>query len=98
MAKIEALRNRVVIKKDTPDEKTQGGIIIPDEAKDKPITGTVLSVGPGKVLENGLRQPMEVAVGDRVLFNKYSGINPVIDGEEVFVVPIQEVLATLVYE
>jgi chaperonin GroES len=76
-------------------ETAKGGIIIPDTAKEKPMQGKVLAVGNGRVLENGKKLPLDVKVGDRILFGKYSGTEIKIDGEEVLVVREDEVLAVM---
>jgi len=80
--KIRPLGDRIVVKRTQHEEKTKGGIIIPDSAKEKPIEGLVIAVGAGKVLKNGKVHPVDVKVGDRVLFGKYSGTEVKIDGEE----------------
>ena len=71
--KIRPLQDRVIVKRVKEEEKTKGGIIIPDTAKEKPIEGEVVAVGNGKVLEDGKVRPLDVKAGDRVLFGKYSG-------------------------
>ena len=80
--KIRPLSDRVVIKRLEGEEKTTGGIVIPDTAKEKPVRGTVVAVGNGKVLENGSARRLDVAPGDTVLFTKYSGTEVEIDGEK----------------
>ena len=80
--KIRPLSDRVVIKRVEEEEQTSGGILIPDTAKEKPVRGTVVAVGSGKVLENGSARPLDVAPGDTILFTKYSGTEVVIDGEK----------------
>jgi chaperonin GroES len=77
--KIRPLQDRIIVKRIEEEEKTKGGIIIPDSAKEKPMEGEVISVGSGKVLENGTKQVPEVKAGDRVLFGKYSGTEVKID-------------------
>jgi len=79
--KIRPLHDRVLVKRLEEEEKTKGGIIIPDTAKEKPIEGEVIAVGNGKLLENGEIKPLEVKVGDKVLFGKYAGTEITIDGE-----------------
>jgi len=71
--KIRPLHDRVIVKRMEGEEKTKGGIIIPDTAKEKPVEGKVIAVGSGKVLENGKKVPLQVKAGDRILFGKYSG-------------------------
>jgi chaperonin GroES len=80
--KIRPLQDRVIVKRIEEEEKTKGGIIIPDTAKEKPSEGKVIAVGPGKVTDDGKKIPMDVKVGDRVLFGKYSGMEIKIEGEE----------------
>ncbi len=82
MANIRPLQDRVIIKRVQEEEKTKGGIIIPDTAKEKPIEGEVVAVGNGKVQDDGSVRKLDVKVGDRVLFGKYSGTEVKIDGEE----------------
>lgn len=94
MIHLQGIRDRVVIKKDTPKETTAGGIIIPDACREKPITGTVLSVGPGEISASGYRLPMQCRVGDKAVFHKYSGMNVMVDGEEFYIIRENEVLAT----
>lgn len=80
--KIRPLNDRVLISRIEEEQKTAGGIIIPDTAKEKPQEGTVIAVGPGKIGEDGKRIPMEIKEGDRVLFSKYAGTEIKIDGVE----------------
>jgi chaperonin GroES len=75
------------------EEKTKGGIIIPDTAKEKPVEGKVIAVGSGKVLENGKKAPLQVKEGDRVLFGKYSGTEVKIDGEEHLIMREDDIIA-----
>lgn len=82
---IKPLGDRVLIKQIASEEVTKGGIVLPDTAKEKPQEGEVLAVGPGKLLDNGQRAPMEVKVGDKVLFAKYSGSEIKQDGEEYMI-------------
>ena len=82
---IKPLGDRVVIKQIDSEEVTKGGIVLPDTAKEKPQEGEILAVGPGKMLDNGERAPMEVAVGDRVLFAKYAGTEVKQGGEEFMI-------------
>ena len=80
--KFKPLRDKVLVKRLSEDEKTKGGIIIPDTAKEKPMQGTVVSVGVGKKTDDGKRIPMSLKQGDRVLFGKYAGTEIKLDGEE----------------
>ena len=90
---IKPLADRVVVKPIEEEEKKQGGIIIPDTAKEKPQKGEVVAVGPGKVDDNGKRIPMEVKVGDKVLFGKYAGTEVEIDGEDYLIMRESDILA-----
>ena len=91
--KFRPLHDRVVVRRVDSEEKTAGGIIIPDTAKEKPIEGKVIAVGNGKVLEDGKTIPLEVKAGDRVLFGKYSGTEIKLEGEEHLILREEEVLA-----
>jgi chaperonin GroES len=91
--KIRPLHDRIVIKRLEGEQKTKGGIIIPDTAKEKPIEGRVVAVGNGKLLKDGKLRPLEVKVGDVVLFGKYSGTEVKIDGEEHVLIREDDVLA-----
>lgn len=82
---IKPLGDRVVVKALAQEEKTKSGIVLPDTAKEKPQQGEVVAVGPGKMLENGQRVPLEVKVGDKVIYSKYAGTEIKIDGEEVLI-------------
>jgi chaperonin GroES len=93
---IRPLYDRIVVKRlDTQDEKTAGGLIIPDSAKEKPQEGQVVAVGKGKRLEDGKLVPLDVQVGDRILFGKYSGSEIKIDGQELMIMREDEVLGVL---
>jgi chaperonin GroES len=93
--KVKPLQDRLVVKRIEEDEKTKGGIIIPDAAKEKPQEGRVIAVGDGKVLESGTRAPVSVKAGDKVLFGKYSGTEIKIDGEEHLILREDDVLAII---
>ena len=95
MANIRPLQDRVILKRVKEEEKTKGGIIIPDTAKEKPIEGEVVAVGSGKTLEDGTVRKLDVKVGDRVLFGKYSGTEVKIDGEEHLIMREDDLLAVL---
>jgi chaperonin GroES len=92
---IRPLQDRVILKRVKEEEKTKGGIIIPDTAKEKPIEGEVVAVGSGKVNDDGSVQKLAVKVGDRVLFGKYSGTEVKLDGEERLIVREDDILAVL---
>ena len=91
--KIRPLHDRVIVKRMEGEEKTKGGIIIPDTAKEKPVEGKVIAVGSGKVLENGKKAPLQVKAGDRILFGKYSGTEVKIDGEEHLIMREDDIIA-----
>ena len=91
--KIKPLQDRIVIKRIEEEEKTKGGIIIPDSAKEKPQEGRVVAIGDGKTLESGQKAPLTVKPGDKILFGKYSGTEIKIDGEEHLILREEDVLA-----
>ena len=93
--KIRPLHDRIIVKRLESEEKTKGGIIIPDTAKEKPQEAKVIAVGKGKVTDDGKLQPMEVQKGDRILVGKYSGSEIKIDGEEHVIIREDDVLAIL---
>jgi chaperonin GroES len=95
MNKIRPLQDRVVIRRMNEEEKTAGGIFIPDTAKEKPLEGEVVAVGNGKVREDGTVRPLDVKVGDRVLFGKYTGSDVILDGEERLVVREEDILGVI---
>lgn len=92
---LKPLADRVVIKKTDADEKSAGGILIPDSAKEKPLQGEVLAIGPGKLAEDGKRKPMEVKVGDKVLYEKYQGSEVKLEGVEYLIVSERDIMAIL---
>lgn len=91
--KLKPLSDRIVIKPAAAEEKTKGGIILPDTAKEKPVVGEVVAVGPGKVTDDGKKIPMEVKVGDKVLYGKYSGTEVTVEGEEYLIMREADVFA-----
>jgi len=94
--KVKPLADRVVVKRLEEEEaKSPGGIIIPDTAKEKPQKGIVVAVGPGRIDDNGNRVPMEVKVGDKVLFAKYAGSEVKIEGEEYLIMREDDILAII---
>ena len=93
--KIRPLQDRIIVKRVEEEEKTKGGIIIPDTAKEKPLEGKVLAVGNGKILEDGKVRPLDVKVGDRILFGKYAGTEIKIDGEEHLMLREEDVLGVI---
>ncbi|ACZ41482.1 chaperonin Cpn10 [Thermobaculum terrenum ATCC BAA-798] len=92
---IRPLGDRIVVKPIEREEVTKSGIVLPDTAKEKPQMGVVLAVGPGKILENGQRQPMDVQVGQTVLFAKYAGTEFELDGEDVLILRESDVMGIL---
>ena len=94
--KVRPLHDRLVVKRLAEEEKTKGGIIIPDAAKEKPVEGEVIAVGNGKLLEDGKLRPLDVKAGDRVLFGKYSGTEIKVDGVEHLILREEEILGIIV--
>lgn len=95
MAKITPLRDRILVKRLEEEEKSKGGIIIPDTAKEKPMEGKVTAIGKGRLLENGKIQEPEVKVGDKVLFSKYSGTEINIGTDEHLILKEEEILGII---
>lgn len=93
--KIKPLADRVVIKPSEAEERTAGGIILPDTAKEKPQEGTVVAAGPGKISESGAKVAMEVKVGNKVLYGKYSGTEITMDGVEHLIMRESDILAII---
>ena len=93
--KVRPLHDRLLIRRIEEKETAKGGIIIPDSAKEKPQEGEVLAVGNGKILENGTKVALDVKVGDKILFGKYTGTDVKIDGKEILILREDEVLAVL---
>jgi chaperonin GroES len=91
--KIRPLSDRLVVKRTQEEEKTKGGIIIPDTAKEKPLEGVVVAVGSGKTLKSGKVVPLDVKAGDKVLFGKYSGTEVKVEGEELVLLREDDLLA-----
>jgi chaperonin GroES len=91
--KLRPLGDRVVIKPTPREEMTKSGIVLPDTAKEKPQEGVILSVGPGKTLEDGSRETMDVAVGNKVLYAKYAGTEFKVDAEDLLIVSQKDILA-----
>ncbi len=91
--KIRPLQDRLVVKRTQEEEKTKGGIIIPDTAKEKPLEGVVVAVGSGKSVKGGKVVPLDVKEGDKVLFGKYSGTEVKVEGEELVLLREEDVLA-----
>jgi len=93
--KFRPLHDRVLVRRLTAEEKTAGGIIIPDTAKEKPMEGEVVAVGPGARDENGKVQPLEVKAGDRILFGKWSGTEVKMDGEELLIMKESDIMGII---
>ncbi len=91
--KLRPLGDRVVIKPSEREEMTKSGIVLPDTAKEKPQEGSILAAGPGKILDDGTREAMDVKVGDKVLYAKYAGTEFKLDGEDVLIVSQKDILA-----
>ncbi|HEB96124.1 MAG TPA: co-chaperone GroES [Sedimenticola thiotaurini] len=92
---IRPLHDRVVIRRKEEEHTSPGGIVLPDNATEKPIQGEVLAVGNGKILESGEVRPLDVKVGDTVLFGKYSGTEVKIDGEELLVMREEDIMGVI---
>ncbi len=93
--KIRPLHDRVIVRRLEEERKTAGGIVIPDTAKEKPIQGEVLAVGNGKLLENGQQRALDVKVGDKVLFGKYSGTEVKVGNEELLVMREEDIMGVI---
>lgn len=93
--KLKPLGDRLVVKASPNEEKTKGGLVLPDTVKEKPVEGTVVAVGEGRVLDNGTRQPMEVKVDDKIIYSKYSGTEVKVDDETYLIIGERDVLAVL---
>ena len=93
--KIRPLHDRVIVKRIEEERKTAGGIVIPDNATEKPDQGEVLAIGTGKVMEDGKVRPLAVKVGDRVLFGKYSGSSVKMDGDELLVMREEDIMGVV---
>jgi chaperonin GroES len=91
--KVKPLHDRVIVKRVEEEEKTKGGIIIPDTAKEKPVEGIIMAVGDGKVADDGKKIALEVKAGDKVLFGKYAGTEIQIDGEEHLIMREDDIIA-----
>ena len=93
--KLKPLGDRIVVKAAPHEEKTKGGLVLPETVKEKPVEGIVVAVGEGKVLDNGKRQPMDVKVKDKIIYSKYSGTEVKLDGEEFLILSERDVLAVV---
>jgi chaperonin GroES len=95
VTKLRPLGDRVVIEPTPREEMTKSGIVLPDTAKERPQEGTILSVGPGRTLDDGSREPMEVQPGQKILFQKYAGTEFKLDDEELLILSQKDVLAVI---
>jgi chaperonin GroES len=93
--KIRPLHDRVIIKRLEEERTSPGGIVIPDTAAEKPVQGKVVAIGKGKILEDGQVRPLDVKVGDKILFGKYSGTEVKVDGEDLIVMREEDVMAVI---
>ena len=93
--RVEPLGDKVVIRRLEPEEKTSGGIVLPDSSRDKPQQGRVLSVGDGRMLPSGDRIPHQVSEGDRVVFSQWAGTEVIVDNEEVLIMGEDDILAVM---
>ena len=91
--KLTPLGDRVVVKPEPAEEKTKSGIVLPDTAKEKPQEGTIVAVGTGRILDNGQRVPLEVKVGDRIIYSKYGGTEVKLNNEEYIILNERDILA-----
>ena len=93
--KIRTLHDRILVKRLEEERTTKGGIIIPDTATEKPVQGKVIAVGNGKILEDGKVRPLDIKVGDKILFGKYGGQEVKVEGEELLVMREEDVMAVI---
>ena len=93
--KIRPLHDRVIVKRLEEERTSPGGIVIPDSAAEKPVQGKIIAVGKGKILEDGNVRPLDVKVGDKILFGKYSGTEVKVDGDELLVMREEDVMAVI---
>jgi chaperonin GroES len=93
--KIRPLHDRVIVKRLEQERTSPGGIVIPDSAAEKPVEGKVVAVGKGKILEDGQVRPLDVKIGDKILFGKYSGTEVKVDGEDLVVMREEDVMAVI---
>jgi chaperonin GroES len=93
--KLRPLHDRVIVKRMEEERMSAGGIVIPDSATEKPIRGEVLAVGNGKILDNGEKRALDISVGDKILFGKYSGTEVKVDGEELLVMREEDIMAVI---
>ncbi|HPB33477.1 MAG TPA: co-chaperone GroES [Caldisericia bacterium] len=94
--KLKPIGDKIIVEPEKEEEKTKSGIVLPDTAKEKPQKGKVIAVGPGKILDNGQRSPMEIKEGDIVIYSKYAGTEIKIEDKEYLIVSDRDILAVLV--
>ena len=92
---LKPLADRVIVKPSQAEERTKGGIIVPDTAKEKPVWGEVVAAGPGRVADDGKTVPMQVKVGDKVLYGKYSGTEVTVDGDDLLIMRESDIFAIM---
>jgi chaperonin GroES len=92
---LRPLHDRVIVKRMEEERMSAGGIVIPDSATEKPVRGEILAVGNGKILDNGEKRPLDINVGDTILFGKYSGTEVKVDGEELLVMREEDIMAVI---
>ena len=92
---LRPLHDRVIVKRMEEERMSAGGIVIPDSATEKPVRGEVLAVGNGKILESGEKRPLDISVGDNILFGKYSGTEVKVDGDELLVMREEDIMAVI---
>ncbi|MDE3057444.1 MAG: co-chaperone GroES [Bacteroidota bacterium] len=93
--KLHPLADRIVVRPAAAEEKTKGGLFVPDTAKEKPVWGEVIAAGPGRTTDEGKKIPMEIKVGDKVLYGKYSGTEVTVDGEELLIMRESDIFAIM---
>jgi chaperonin GroES len=93
--KVRPLHDRVIVKRLEEERTSPGGIVIPDTAAEKPVQGKIIAVGKGKILENGTVRPLDVKVGDKILFGKYGGTEVRVDGEDLLVMREEDIMAVI---
>lgn len=92
---LKPLADRVIVKPSQAEERTKGGIIVPDTAKEKPVWGEVVAAGPGRVADDGKTVPMQVKVGEKVLYGKYSGTEVTVDGDDLLIMRESDIFAIM---
>ena len=95
MAKLRPLGDKILVKRVEAESKTKSGIVLPDTVKERPQEGTILAVGPGRTLDDGTREPIEVSVGEKILFQKYAGTEFKLDDEDLLILSQKDVLAVI---